>query len=784
MRWLKRLSLGLGVLLLLVAGGVSLLVRRQLPSNSTPVIQGLAAKVSVDLDTRGVPTIHADSLEDAFRVQGYVVARERLFQMELLRRSADGRLAEIVGGAALPLDKLHRTYGFRQVAEQAFLLCSETERHSLEAYAAGVNAFIEQRPGRWGLEFQLLGLRPEPWRPEDSIKVLLLMHEDLSTSWKSKLQTEALTSLPIPLQRFLQPSIGSDDRPVLPDAEPLVPDVSAFFQAAPTPARVAQDPRLGAWLELAAATPVPNSEAKLASNNWVAAGSRTRSGKPLLANDPHLNLDCPGIWFPLRIEWAGRYVQGVALPGIPTIVIGHNERIAWGFTNLGTDLQDLYREPARYQRQEWIRVKEKPPVELNVAVGKHGPQVLPGLSLHWPALDPRHLHMPLANLMEARNWSEFNAAIDVHPGPPQNMIYADGDGHIGWRASGLVPLRRQGDDGSHIHDGANPDEDWRGFVPAGDMPRVLDPPQGFIATANNRTIGTRFPHPVATRWASMSRAGRIAERLEQDGPWDAPGFDALQRDAVSRFHLAFLKSLGLMETLPGFTGVADPASPLFTRAELIRRAFRLKLLERLLRGTSLAPKDYRHSGEDLWMLAAAQATPEQWKVADLGDKATFIQACLTEAKENPAWNQPWGQMNELHIKHPFGLGGGLLGLIFNPPSMRLPGASRAIRVLNGTHGQSMRMIVDFADLEATRLVIPLGVSAHLGSSHRADQATDWRLGDPEGLRTRLHQASRPSLTFLPKKAEAAATDSTQAWESQMGAKRACGPLVGSSGLSY
>lgn len=749
MRWLKRLVLGLGVLLLLTAASAGLLVWRQLPSNDVPPIPGLSAAVAVDLDAHALPTIHAKSLEDAFRVQGYLVARERLFQMEILRRSADGRLAELVGAAALPLDKLHRTYGFRQVAEQALALGTASERAPLEAYAAGVNAFITQRPGRWGLEFQLLGLKPEPWRPEDSLKVMLLMHEDLSTSWKSELQAEALAALPEPLRHFLMPSVGAEDRPLIPDQQPLTPDTAAFLAGAIASTRAATSAERGPWLEEAEALPLPDPETRLASNNWVVAGSRTRSGKPLLANDPHLDLACPGIWFPLRMEWAGRFAQGVALPGIPTIVIGHNDRIAWGFTNLGTDLQDLYREPATGQRRELIPVKGKPPVELMVALGKHGPQVLPGLSLHWPALDPRHLHRPLTGMMEARDWAEFNAAIDIHPGPPQNMIYADLAGHIGWRASGLIPLRRPGDDGSRIHDGTQPEGDWRGFVAAADMPRLLDPPQGFIATANNRTIGTGFPHPVATSWASMSRAGRISERLEHDGPWDVSTFEALQRDPLSRFHRAFIQGLGVQDTLPGFTGVSNPASRDFTHAELLRRVFRRRLLERLLKGTSLAPKDYRNYGDDLWLLAAAQATPTQWQAAGLGDKAAFIQACLAEAKGDREWNRPWGQVNELRIRHPFGHGGGLLGWLFNPAPQRIPGSAKSIRVMTGTHGQSMRMVVDLADLEATRLVVPLGVSGHLGSAHRTDQTAAWCQGDPQGQQTKLHQPARQTLTFAP-----------------------------------
>jgi penicillin amidase len=278
------------------------------------------------------------------------------------------------------------------------------------------------------------------------------------------------------------------------------------------------------------------------------------------------------------------------------------------------------------------------------------------------------------------------------------------------------------------------------------MPRVIDPSEGLIATANNRTVGKSFPHPVATSWAGMSRAGRILECLQQGGPWDAMGFETLQRDPVSNFHRAFIQGLGLLQ---GFDGTAETGSLAFSRADLLRRAFRRRLLEHLLWGTDLKAQDYRHPGDELWLLAAAQASPAQWQAAGLGDKAAFIQACLSEAMVRPDWSRPWGTVNELRMQHPFGYGGGLLGWLLNPAPRQLPGAARAIRVLTGTHGQSMRMVVDLADLDATRLAIPLGQSGHLSDPHRADQGRAWDMGDPDGKTTRLHQKAVQSLVFHP-----------------------------------
>jgi len=758
MRWTKRILLALGVVGALLWAGAWIEVRHQLPDDVAPGIPGLSAEGRISVDGRGIPTLRARTLEDAFRTQGYAVARERFFQMELMRRKADGRLAEMVGAGALKLDRLHRIYGFRQVAEQALDALPEGERAHLRAYAEGVNAFLRSHQGRWGLEFRLLGLRPEPWRPEDSLKVALLMHEDLSTTWKSELQTEALADLPEGIRRFLQPRLAQGDWPLVPDADASpVADTSAFFesrQVSPAGGGKACAPMQD--LDLAAGIPTPDPELRAASNNWVVAGNLSVTGKPILANDPHLDLGMPGIWFPLRVEWAGRFAQGVALPGVPGIVIGHNDRLAWGFTNLGTDVQDLYREAPVRTRPEIIRIKGGTEERLEVAEGRHGPQVLPGLSLCWAALDPVLVRLPTAALMEARDWASFNEAVDAFTGPAQNIVYADCDGHIGWRASGVIPVRRPGDDGSTIKMGSDPGNDWRGFLPQARMPRVLDPSTGFLATANNRVIGTGFTHPVATEWAGVSRIRGILDRLRARSDWDAGALAGMQLDPASRTHALLGKVLreapgGADLIPPNWKGEALPGEVGFTRVELFRRAFRKRLLELLLRGSGLAATDYRWAGDDAWVLAAAEATPAAWSAAGLGDKAAFLGACLHDARSRAEWNRPWGEVNEVRIRHPFGLGGGVLGWLFNPPAARIPGSSRSIRVMSGTHGQSLRLVVDMADLEATRLSIPLGVSGHFGSAHRTDHFKTWQEGDPQGQRSRLRQPSvGEEMVFRPR----------------------------------
>ena len=748
MRLFKRILLTFFLLLLAAAGTGWWLVERQLPDPAAPSIAGLTGAVRVAFDGRGVPTVRAGNLLDAVRVQGYLTARERLFQMELMRRSADGTLAEVVGAAALPLDRRRRTFGFRQVAEAAVAQLPQPEREASEAYAAGVNTFIQSRPGRWGIEFQLLGIVPRPWTVADSLKVLLIMHEDLSTSWREELQGTLLASLPRERRELLMPRATEEDVLLVPDADPApVPPTRRFSAAALKTAReTLADPSLR----------MPYAGVA-GSNNWVVAGHRTASGKPMLANDPHLGLMSPGTWYPLRIEWQGRYVQGASLPGGPGVVIGHNDRIAWGFTNLMTDVQDLYWEDPIAERVERIEVKGRAAETFRVPLGRHGPQLRPGLSIHWAALDPIRLRNPFLAVDAARDWNEFNVALDGFPGPAQNAVYADCDGHIGWRATGLIPLRRPGDDGSLPKDGGDPGNDWRGFVAQADMPRLLDPAAGFIATANQRVIGSSFPHPVATDWASPVRAWRIVEVLSQARNWTLAEMDKLQRDTRSPLYLAFRDAS--LPLLPGelrteferWDGLASAGSRAFSRLFALYREWRGVVLERLMPGTGLDGEDLRWANRDAVPLALLKLNQAGWTKLGLGDRAQAMNQARRRAAEHADWNRPWGEANRLRAPHPIGRAGGLLGWIFNPPAARQDGASRCVRVAGPDFGQSMRFILDWGEPEAARLVLPLGVSGHLSSSHREDQLKDWLKGDPEARHTRLKQVPKGNeLSFTPR----------------------------------
>ena len=495
---------------LLAGAALGVLVFRNLPDLSFPKIPGLHARVSVAFDDRGVATVTAADAADAYRAQGYLTARERLFQMEMQRRLAGGELAEIFGRVALPSDRLHRIYGFSRVAEAAVPLLPADERADVVALTDGINAFLDSHPRRWGLEFTLLRVTPRRYTPADALRVLLMMCEELSTTWKKEIAVERLLSRPLSVRRFLTSGFTADDLVLVPDAgKPELPPVPLLGGGTPPSAlgfRAADDPE-----------EVPGS------NNWAVSGALTKSGKPILANDPHLGIGAPGIWLPMRFVIGGHLVEGVTLPGLPGVTLGRNERVAWAFTNLYADVEDLYRETivdgrarrgADWEklvlREETISVRGAAAERLVVRSTSHGPLVSGNLALKWVALDPANLRLPSSSVMRAGNPEGVERALGGFLAPGQNVVWADAAGNIGWRATGLVPIRRPGTDGSIPYDGSDALNDWRGFVPQDEMPRLVNPSEGFLATANQRVAGTSWPYVLGTDWPSPARARRIA----------------------------------------------------------------------------------------------------------------------------------------------------------------------------------------------------------------------------------------------------------------------------------
>ena len=548
-------------------------VRSTFPKESgTQRVAGIAGRVQIETDALGIVTVRAERPLDAIFGIGYSHARDRLWQMEFQRRVGSGRLSEVLGESLVRTDRFLRTVGFRRAAEQALRNLAPATRAWLDAYVAGVNQFLEASPAL-PIEFRLLRITPEPFSPVDCLAWAKMMAWDLASANAANEIRRARFVAAVGASRAAElfppvpsePTILRDEdwtsRPIVRDTTP----VSGF----PIPGlwrRVAERFALLDDLGFGAET--------AGSNSWVLAGSRTRSGRPILANDPHLGLRAPSVWYLASLEAPGLSVAGATLPGIPSVILGHNARIAWGLTSLEPDVQDLYLEQTdpkdgrRYFhggvwrtfeiRRETIRVRGGRDVVFEVRSSVHGPLVTdalegartlgnPAVALRWTCLDPSDTTADaLAALNVAGNWNEFLAASARFQCPAQNLVYADVEGHIGYTAAGTIPIRPRAD-GLLPVSGAGAD-DWSGFIPFEKLPRVFDPPRGLIVTANNRVASERYPYRITADWPEPYRARRITDLLLSRPAWSPEELRAVQLDRVS-YQAADLLPL-LLDTSP------------------------------------------------------------------------------------------------------------------------------------------------------------------------------------------------------------------------------------------
>ncbi|MBI5920244.1 MAG: penicillin acylase family protein [Betaproteobacteria bacterium] len=531
-------------------------LRSSLPQISgTLFVPGLQSSTEIQRDRHGIPHIYAQTLRDANFALGFAHAQDRLWQMEMNRRISAGRLAELFGPVSLDTDRFLRTLGIRRVSLATWDKLDADTRSIFEAYADGVNAFLAINDKPLPPEFVLLGHRPEAWTAIDSVAWIKMMAWDLNSSWRPELLRMQLAGRlsTRQIQEFLPPYPG--------DAAPALPDLGALyanFAAAAT--------------RIAAAAPAQPPEG-IGSNNWVVAGSRSTNGKPLLANDPHLGLTAPAVWYFAHLDTPTERVIGATLPGVPMVVLGRNDRIAWGFTNTAPDVQDLFIErldpddaalydtPEGKRRfvtiNERIKVKGQPDTLLAVRISRHGPIISDAfaeaarttpkgyaLAFAWTTLREDDLSVQaLVRLGRARNWDEFIGAMRDFHSPQQNIVYADVAGNIGYIAPGRVPLRRADNDlnGLAPAPGWLAQYDWQGFIPFDELPRQFNPASGTIATANEKITPPGYKHWITSQWEPPFRAMRIAELLAARPRHDLASFAAMQAD---------IRSLYVREALP------------------------------------------------------------------------------------------------------------------------------------------------------------------------------------------------------------------------------------------
>ena len=516
---------------------------RAMPAYSgRETLPGLSAEARVWRDAYGVPHIFAASMDDAARALGYLHASERLFQMELQRRVGQGRMSEFAGADLLNVDKFMRTLGFYREAEASFAALSPLAQKRLQAYADGVNAFLDTHGSALPPEFLISGARPEPWKPADSLVMGKLMALQLSHNYK----LEALRA-------HLRQKLGPEQAAwIFPGMKPGAPITTEPALTSTHASSESIEDQIGALIGVSHG----------ASNEWVVAGSRTVTGKPILANDPHLELGAPILWYLARIVTPEGSVKGGTLPGTPIVLLGQNNSIAWGFTTADTDVQDLFIEtvdpsnPSQYltpdgakpfeTRDETIHVKDADDVKLTVRATRHGPVLSdvskdlaslaePGkaIALAFTGLGDRDTTMEaVMRLNVARNWDEFLDAMRLYQTPTQNIVYADVSGDIGFFSPGLVPLRKSGDGLAPV-DGASGAFDWIGTIPFEQLPQLHNPEIGFAFNANNANVPDDHQPTFGQDWEENFRARRIQQFMDTIDKHSLDTSAAMQADHLS-----------------------------------------------------------------------------------------------------------------------------------------------------------------------------------------------------------------------------------------------------------
>ena len=708
-RILRYINIVIGIALLAAAGTVYWFVYRVLPQTSGTIAAPVSQRVTIARDALGVPHISAASEDDAFFAQGYAAAQDRLFQMDGLRRLAGGNLAEIAGSGALELDRDSRRLRMRRIAELAYTTLLPQDRAPLAAYARGVNYFIQTHLHALPVEFTLLGYQPRPWSVVDSILIGLHMYRDLTTTWKDEI-----------LKRDMR---AAGDRA----------KVDFLFP-----------PRSG-------------GELQPGSNAWAVSGAHTASGKPLLCDDMHLEYSIPGIWYMVHLRAPGLDVSGVSLPGMPSVIVGHNQRIAWGVTNLHFDVQDLYIEnfdPAtgRYlyrgqweqarQEREIIPVKGAKAVEMPLWITRHGPLYIDDatehLALRWTAAEPGSFQFPFPELNRAGNWQEFTRALTRYPGPAQNFVYADVDGNIGYHATGFLPIRK-GYTGDVPVDGSSGENEWQGFIPFDELPSFYNPPAGVIVTANQNPFPPDYAYAVNGNFASHYRSRQIRNLLTARNGWRAEDMLTVQKDVYSSFfrylaqaiveaygrhkaqHTDLAQAGNAIELLRGWKGQMDKdaAAPLIATLAYER----LKVLVAQSASPAMGAM-YKYQMAPAVVETLLRTRPAGW----FTDWDDAILRAFTQGLEDGRRNQgrdpghwTYGNYEPLLLANPVGRHLPLVAGLFNIGPVAMSGSPTTVKQYNRDLGPSMRLDADLADWEHSLLEGTTGQSGQVLSRHYKDQ---------------------------------------------------------------
>jgi penicillin G amidase len=817
-------------------------------------VPGISSKVRVVRDGHGVPTIEAATLEDLFFAQGYVTAQDRLWQMDIMRRAAAGELSEVIGDATVKLDREERILGLRQAAEASEKLISARDRVFFDAYTRGVNAFIDSHHDRLSLEFRLMKYTPHPWTITDSLLIGARMVQDLNhysyaralgrekilaklgpeltadlyvnSSWRDRPPTQVRGMEDDPAAQ----NGDEDDNDNDDDDEEIEPEGGAGrMTSVPDPGNLPQThpswpKKSSAWAHKilvetglapsrsataleAVASGADTDVFRPGSNNWVVSGRHTVSGKPLLSNDMHLDHQMPNLWYEAHLKAATPKagtppagtnpagfsfdVAGVTLPGVPFVIVGHNQRIGWGFTNVGPtveddfieefDAQGQYKTPAGWvdpqHRQETIHIKGKPDVTFDVLTTRHGPiitELIPGetrkIALRWTLQDGEGL--VFFDVNSAQNWDEFRKAFSTFGAPGQNVMYADVDGHIGYQATGRVPIRAAAD-GSLPVSGSDDAHEWKGWIPFDEMPRAYDPPTGILATANGRITPDGYKYSISTEWDAPWRTDRIYRVLESGKKFAPADMLALQMDVSSTYDRlcadklvyaidhatgASARAKRAADILRDWDGrmSADSAAPTIAtkvRHELVRMLLEPKLgpapgspvaksdAESDAVSSTLSWKTYHWSMSSVWLENVLTKQPARWLPPGYANYDALLTAAVenvvrqTQSTANPQANEStapsdlnqwkWGEDYPVEIDHLVLKQLPLIGRYTAPGLHPLSGSTATVKQVGRDFGPSERATWNFANFDESTLNLVTGESGIFLSPYYMDQWSAW-----------------------------------------------------------
>ena len=835
-RWTKRLGILLLALVVLAGAFGVFTVRRSFPQvDGVATVPNLGGEVSVVRDEVGVPHIYAGSSHDLYMAQGFVHAQERFFQMDFWRHIGAARLSEMFGDSTIDTDRFLRTLQLVAIAEEEFAGLSSEDRAVLEAYAEGVNAYLSQQSGAaLSLEYAVLGLtnrsyEPEPWTPIDTMTWAKMMSWDLGSNMDRE------------LSRALGAGVVGVDRveelwPPYPDDQPVIVDGGSAAAETPHPplALLPNESLTDLAQQIERVRDLTGvSGAEIGSNNWVVAGSKTETGAPILANDPHLSIQMPSIWFQVALHCVGTAdgcpldVAGFSFPGTPGVVIGHNDHIAWGVTNLAPDTQDLVIEkinPANPHQYEvngaWVDMEVKteeivvaggPTETLETRWTRHGPIIsdtfggledfdeaaagveVPdshGVALRWTSLQPTRLVESILDLNRATNWEEFRRAVSTWDIAAQNFVYADIEGNIGYQATGLTPIRSDGD-GRWPVPGWTDQFSWSGMVPFEELPSLYNPPSGFIVTANNAVVDDSYPYLLTSDWAYGYRAERIEEALAQNDSVTVEFMNQLQNDA---------KNVHAGELVPVLLEVPADTEAVRSVQEVLREwstpdgsLFGETLQNRVdSAGAAAYNATWRHlliglldefdpevvslTGRDRMFVVVnelvSDPTNAWWDIAAtdptevrddiLGDAMENAFAELADRFGEDPTDWRWGALHTAEFRN------GTLGesgiapieALFNRGPFEVGGGTSIVNAMSWSPIDgyevlaipSMRMVVDMSDFDASTAIHSTGQSGHAFGAHYIDMAEPWATGETFPMlwsETAVRTDSENVLTLTP-----------------------------------